>query len=234
MSTQRSSALRVMTWNIHGGIGRDGRYALERITETIARHDPDVVALQEVDSRRLAAGARSPFEALREAVGEHGIEAKSISTADGDYGQMLVSRCPFDATEIHDITHADREPRRAIETEVHCGPGKIRVVATHFGLSLAERRTQARRLVAIARRHALPTVMLGDFNVWFWPGSLRDALKHELPGRTRHATFPSWCPLLRLDRIFCWPPQILKRSFIDRSARRASDHLPVIADIVVE
>ena len=228
-----SSTLRVMTWNIHGGIGPDGQFSLERITETIDRHNPDVVALQEVDSRR-AAGARSPFELLREAVGDHGIEAKSISTADGDYGQMLVSRCPFNATEVHDITHADREPRRAIETEVHCGHGKIRVVATHFGLSFTERRTQAKRLVAIARRHTLPTVMLGDFNDWFWPGSLRHALKHELPGRTRHATFPSWCPMLRLDRIFCWPPHILKHSFVDRSAWRATDHLPVIADIVVE
>ena len=153
VTAQPGSTLRVMTWNIHGGIGPDRPFSLERITETIDRHNPDVVALQEVDSRRRAAGARSPFELLREAVGEHGIEAKSISTADGDYGQMLVSRCPFNATEVHDITHADREPRRAIETEVHAASGKLRVVATHFGLSLAERRTQARRLVAIARRH---------------------------------------------------------------------------------
>ncbi|HZO46859.1 MAG TPA: endonuclease/exonuclease/phosphatase family protein [Xanthobacteraceae bacterium] len=234
MTPRPGNMLRVMTWNIHGGIGPDRQFSLARITETIDRHNPDVVALQEVDSRRGAAGARSPFELLREAVGDHGIEAKSISTADGDYGQMLVSRCPFNATEIHDITHANREPRRAIETEVHCGSGKLRVVATHFGLSLAERRTQARRLVAIARRHDMATVMLGDFNDWFWPGSLRAALKHELPGRTRHATFPSWCPVLRLDRIFCWPPNIMKHSFVDRGARRASDHLPVIADIVVE
>ncbi len=228
-----TSTLRLMTWNIHGGIGTDRRYALERITEVIDRHNADIVALQEVDSRRLLAGSRSPFETLREAVGEHGIEAKSISTADGDYGQMLLSRCPFDRSEVHDITHGNREPRRAIETEVHCGNHKLRVVATHFGLSLAERRTQARRLVAIARQHDTATVMLGDFNDWFWPGSLRDAFRHELPGRTRHATFPSWCPILRLDRIFCWPPQILLRSFVDRSARRASDHLPVIADIAV-
>jgi endonuclease/exonuclease/phosphatase family metal-dependent hydrolase len=234
VSARAPNTLRVMTWNIHGGIGPDGRFSLERITETVARHDPDVLALQEVDSRRLVAGARSPFELLREAVGDHGIEAKSISTVDGDYGQMLVSRCPFVATEVHDITHADREPRRAIETEVRCGTGKLRVVATHFGLKLAERRTQAKRLVEVARRHDTATVMLGDFNDWFWPGSLRDALKHELPGRTRHATFPSWCPVFRLDRIFCWPPQILKRSFVDRSAKRASDHLPVIADIVVD
>ena len=234
MNPRPDNMLRVMTWNIHGGIGPDRQFSLARITETIDRHNPDIVALQEVDSRRGTIGGRSPFELLREAVGDHGIEAKSISTADGDYGQMLVSRCPFNGTEIHDITHANREPRRAIETEVHCGSGRLRVVATHFGLSLAERRTQARRLVAIARRHDVATVMLGDFNDWFWPGSLRAALKHEMPGRTPHATFPSWCPVLRLDRIFCWPPNILKRSFVDRGARRASDHLPVIADIVVE
>ena len=234
MITQSGNMLRVMTWNIHGGIGPDGQFSLERITETIDRHNPDLVALQEVDSRRRTDDALSPFELLREAVGEHGIEAKSITTADGDYGQMLASRCPFNGTHVHDITHADREPRRAIETEVQCGDGKIRVVATHFGLSLTERRTQAKRLVAIARAHDLPTVMLGDFNDWFWPGSLRHALKHELPGRTRQASFPSWCPVLRLDRIFCWPPHILKRSFVDRRAWRASDHLPVIADIALD
>ena len=223
-----------MTWNIHGGVGTDGRFALDRITDTIARHDPDVVALQEVDSRRRTAGDRSPFELLREAVGEHGIEAKSIATADGDYGQMVVSRWPLGATEVHDISHAKREPRRAIETEVRTERGTFRLVATHFGLSLSERRIQAKRLVEIARRHAMTTVMLGDFNDWYWPGSLRDALRHELPGRTRQATFPSWCPIFRLDRIFCWPPKALIQSFVDRSARRASDHLPVIADIVVE
>jgi endonuclease/exonuclease/phosphatase family metal-dependent hydrolase len=193
-----------------------------------------VVALQEVDSRRRTAGDRSPFELLREAVGEHGIEAKSIATADGDYGQMVVARWPLGATEVHDISHAKREPRRAIETEVRTERGTFRLVATHFGLSLSERRIQAKRLVEIARRHTMTTVMLGDFNDWFWPGSLRDALKHELPGRTRQATFPSWCPIFRLDRIFCWPPKALVRSFVDRGARRASDHLPVIADIAVE
>jgi endonuclease/exonuclease/phosphatase family metal-dependent hydrolase len=223
-----------MTWNIHGGIGTDRRLAIERITETIERLDCDVVALQEVDSRRRIAGGRSPFELLREAVGDHGVEAKSISTADGDYGQMLVSRWPMSGSEVHDITHGRREPRRAIEATIHSAAGNLRVVATHFGLSLAERRTQADHLVRIARQHMTATVMLGDFNDWFWPGSLRNALRHEMPARTPHATFPSWCPIFRLDRIFCWPPDILVRSFADRAARRASDHLPVVAEIAVE
>jgi endonuclease/exonuclease/phosphatase family metal-dependent hydrolase len=233
MRPRPPGAIRVMTWNIHGGIGTDGRRALARITETIARHDPDVVALQEVDSRNRLPSEASPFEVLREAVGEHGIEAKSIVTADGDYGQMLVSRWPFAAHQIHDITVAEREPRRAIEADVLAPAGKLRVVASHFGLAVRERRNQAQRLVQIARQHPLPTVMLGDFNDWLWPGPLWEALKHELPARTRHATFPSWCPVVRLDRIFCWPADTLVQSFVDRSARRASDHLPVVADIIV-
>jgi endonuclease/exonuclease/phosphatase family metal-dependent hydrolase len=233
LSARPKSSIRVMTWNIHGGVGTDRQFALGRIIEVIARHDPDVVALQEVDSRRRKADERSPFELLREAVGEHGVEAKSIITADGDYGQMVVSRWPLAGTTVHDLTHEGREPRRAIETEVCAGAGNFRLVAAHFGLSLAERRTQARRLVEIAHRHPMMTVMLGDFNDWFWPSSLRHAFKQELPARTRHATFPSRYPIFRLDRIFCWPANTKMRSFVDRKARIASDHLPVIADIVL-
>jgi endonuclease/exonuclease/phosphatase family metal-dependent hydrolase len=222
-----------MTWNIHGGVGIDGRFALERIVATIERNNPDVVALQEVDSRRCAANMRSPFSLLREAVGEHGIEAKSITTADGDYGQMVLSRWPLGPAQVHDISLAGKEPRRAIETEVHTSAGTFRLVAAHFGLRPSERRTQALRLIEIAHRHPIMTVMLGDFNEWYWPASLRGAIGRELPGRTRHATFPSWCPLLRLDRIFCWPRESLIASFVDRGARRASDHLPVVADIAL-
>src|SRR5262245_27182376 len=220
-----------MTWNIHGGVGTDRRFDLDRICATIKHNAPDVAALQEVDSRRRVAGARSPFELLRHAVGEHGIDAKSIVTADGEYGQMLVSRWPLSGPRVHDITHEQREPRRAIEADVEWPGGRFHVIAAHFGLALAERRVQARRLVEIARRHTIPTVMLGDFNDFIWPGSLRAALKREFPARSRQASFPSWCPLLRLDRIFCWPRETELASFVDRKARVASDHLPVVADI---
>lgn len=227
------STIRVMTWNIHGGVGIDGQFDLTRVVETIARHHPDVVALQEVDSRRTLAPARSAFVVLREAVGDHGVEAKSIIAPDGEYGQIVLSRWPLGTTQIHDITHAKREPRRAIETEILAPGGTLRLVAAHFGLTIRERRQQAQRLVAIARQHPTTTVMLGDFNEWFWPASLRGALGRELPARTRYATFPSWCPLFHLDRIFCWPPDAMRASFVDRSARRVSDHLPVVADIIL-
>ena len=105
--------------------------------------DPDIVALQEVDSRRFAKGVDSPFAVLQQALGTHGIGAKSIVTADGEYGQALISRWPMQATEIRDISYREREPRRAIKTEIETPLGSMRVIATHLGLSIRERRDQA-------------------------------------------------------------------------------------------
>ena len=46
------STVRVLTWNIHGTFGRNPRFDLARVVELIDRWDPQIVALQEVDSRR--------------------------------------------------------------------------------------------------------------------------------------------------------------------------------------
>ncbi|MEJ2050657.1 MAG: endonuclease, partial [Calditrichota bacterium] len=38
-----------MSYNIHSGIGRDGKYSLDRIRDAIRVENPDFIALQEVD-----------------------------------------------------------------------------------------------------------------------------------------------------------------------------------------
>ncbi len=227
---ERAGTVRVMTWNIHGTLGRNPRFDLVRVADLIRRWDPDIVALQEVDSRRALADATNPFEYLTGAVGLYGIGAKSLTGADGDYGQMLISRFPLAGHEIRDISFGEREPRRAIRAEVETPFGPLTVVATHLGLSIGERRRQARMLIELAAGDAA-AVVLGDFNDWFWPGSVRGVLSRILAGRTHFRTFPAACPLLKLDRVYCRPRTALVRSFVDRSARALSDHLPVIADL---
>jgi endonuclease/exonuclease/phosphatase family metal-dependent hydrolase len=226
-----AARIRVLTWNIHGSLGRNKRFDLERVVALIDRWDPQIVALQEVDSRRDRAAGINPFEFLQRELGEHGIGAKSITTDDGDYGQMLISRWPMRDVEVHDISWPEREPRRVITAVIEAPAGSIRIAATHLGLSIHERRGQARRLMEIAGRSDMTTVVVGDFNDWFWPGSITRALTCELPGCTAYRTFPSWWPVLRLDRIYCRPAGALLRSFTDPAARQISDHLPVIADI---
>jgi endonuclease/exonuclease/phosphatase family metal-dependent hydrolase len=77
---------------------------------------------------------------------------------------------------------------------------------------------------------------MGDFNEWWFQSrglaTLRDHA--ELPPSP--PTFPSWLPVLRLDRIAfsgCRLQGAVRRHFTPLS-RRASDHLPILADLVVE
>lgn len=230
MRADRAATIRIMTWNIHGTFGRNPRFDLARVVKLIRRWDPDIVALQEVDSRRALAGGANPFEFLTGAVGTYGIGAKSLTGADGDYGQMLISRFPVTSHTIRDISFGEREPRRAIRAELATPQGPLIVVATHLGLSIGERRGQARALTELSAGDS-PAVVIGDFNDWFWPGSVRAVLSRTLRARTRFRTFPAAFPLLRLDRIYCRPASAMVRSFIDRSARALSDHLPVIVDL---
>jgi len=227
----RQSAIRLLTWNIHGALGRNPRFDLSRVVALIEFWDPHIVALQEVDSRRDR--EVDPFAFLQRELGEHGIGAKSITTADGDYGQMLISRWPLSETAVHDLSYPEREPRRAIVSRIATPQGPLRVVATHLGLSIHERRRQAATLLALAGPEPVPTVVMGDFNDWFWVGSVRKALSRALPGRTRFRTFPSMFPLLRLDRIYCRPSGIFVDCRTDPAARHISDHLPVIADLQI-
>lgn len=230
MSAARRRAIRVMTWNIHGALGRNRRFDLRKVVALILRADPDIVALQEVDSRRQA--GIDPFVMLREALGHYGVGAKTIVTADGDYGQMLMSRWPLRDMEIRDISYGEFEPRRVIKACIETPQGALHVAATHLGLSISERQSQVRVLLELIGERT-PFVLLGDFNDWFWPGSVRRVLARVLPDRSRHRTFPSACPLLRLDRIYCRPRGALIQSWTDSEARQISDHLPCIGDLMI-
>jgi endonuclease/exonuclease/phosphatase family metal-dependent hydrolase len=227
-----------MTWNIHGGGASRRDRDLSRIVSLVDGHHPDIVALQEVDSRPVVSrlGVRtvgSAFEFLAGALGRHAADARLITAPDGDCGHALISRWPLRETTRHDVSLAGREPRAAIETTVETPFGALHVVAAHLGLSFRERRHQAALLVDVARRGIEHTVVLGDYNDWIWRGSVQRALAECMEDRTHLKTFPAKLPLFALDRVYCRPATILVRSWTDKAARHASDHLPVIADLLL-
>ncbi|MFC3124830.1 endonuclease/exonuclease/phosphatase family protein [Pseudoroseomonas globiformis] len=222
--------IRVMTWNIHAGIGMDGRRDLDRILGFIRRHRPDILAVQEVDGRALGA-APSPFTLLQSQIGGGTAVAETIIGADGAYGHMLLSRWPFEDYALHDLSMKGREPRTAIFARVRTPHGGLNVIAAHLGLKHHERRMQAAKLKNLARNTEGPVTLLGDLNEWTWRGPVWKALSQVFPARTAHRTFPSRCPVLRLDEIFCRPASLLGSSWRDTSAWQASDHLPVIAEL---
>ncbi|WP_237180687.1 endonuclease/exonuclease/phosphatase family protein [Roseomonas haemaphysalidis] len=219
-----------MTWNIHGGIGPDGVLDMDRTLALIRRHKPDILAVQEVESRGRGLD-HCGFSLLRDHIPGHSRPAETIQAHDGAYGHMLLSRWPIEHSELHDLSHPGREPRIAIEARIATPAGELRVVSAHLGLRHRERQQQAAKLAALVRRGSGPMVAMGDFNEWSWRGPVWRALGRQMPGHTRLRTFPARFPALKLDRIFCRPASLLGRNWSDRDGRHASDHLPIVAEL---
>ncbi|WP_206019304.1 endonuclease/exonuclease/phosphatase family protein [Roseovarius spongiae] len=226
--------VRVMTWNIHGGAGRDRRRDLQRVVELVRRHHPQIVALQEIDSRKRPPSAPDAFTFLGDELGGNARASRLIRAPDGDYGHALISSWPLAPARYHDISYRRREPRAAIETTVETPHGQLHVVAAHLGLSFRERHHQALKLARIVRRGKDRGILMGDLNDWTARGSARRILDRLFPGHSYIRTFPAFWPLLPLDRIYCQPRTMLSRCWTDRNARAVSDHLPLIADLVLE
>jgi endonuclease/exonuclease/phosphatase family metal-dependent hydrolase len=195
-------ALRVMTWNIHGCIGTDRRRDPGRVAAAIGAARPDVLALQEIDIRSRHADAVHLLDLIAEHAGMHRYESYTISEDDRRYGIALYSRFPLHSEGWHDLAWRRREPRRAIEATVEGPGGPMRVIATHFGLSLAERRDQIARLRLAIGRPDRPTILLGDFNDWLYPGAVGRLFGTDFPTVIAPRSFPSRMPLFPLDRIF--------------------------------
>jgi endonuclease/exonuclease/phosphatase family metal-dependent hydrolase len=143
-----------------------------------------------------------------------------------------------------DLSVAGREERGVLRTDVRIGPHLLHVFNVHLGTAHRERRTQAVRLIDQDLLRAIdisgPRIILGDFNEW----------THGLVTRTLSAEFhltdlrnhirrtrgyPSILPLLNLDHIYFDHQLKIKKAFFHRNRLSliASDHLPLIADVVI-
>jgi endonuclease/exonuclease/phosphatase family metal-dependent hydrolase len=224
-------SLRLASYNIHCGIGRDGRFSEQRILDVLREIDADVVALQEVESR---ASGIDMLAWLADKTGFHSIAGTTLIHADGHYGNGVLARCPIVSSELLDLSWRGREPRGAIAVDLDCAGEKLRVVATHLGLRPAERRQQVQQLLDLFRkRPGERAVLVGDLNEWFLWGRPLRRLHAYFTATPAPATFPAFSPVLALDRLWTHPRAILRRLSVHTSAtaRVASDHLPLVAEI---
>ena len=241
--------LRIMTYNVHGCGGMDGRVSPRRVARVIASHAPDLVALQEVDLGRRRSRAEDQGAMIAQQLGMHVVFCPTITRGEEHYGHALLSRWPIEVVKRallpHDPKGWWKEPRSALWARVLVGDTAVHVVTTHLGLGPYERLLQMRMLLGSEWLGGVPDdepiLMCGDFNLT--PGSAPYGLaaarfRDVQAARSGHrplSTFSSLQPFVRLDHIFTSPRFKVNKIIVPRThlTRVASDHLPLIAELSI-
>lgn len=235
---------RIATYNIHKCRGVDGRVHPERVARVLEEVNADIVSLQEVVSHEGATIADHQADYLAGRLGLFGAMGETRKHRGGSYGNVTLSRWDFKLVRPIDISIGGHEQRVALRTDIRLGSHVLHVFNVHLGTAVRERRQQAIRLVDRDLLRAIdisgPRIVLGDFNEWV-RGLVTKTLVAEFHltdlrvHLTRARSYPALLPMLHLDHIYFDHHLQVEKAFFHRSRRSllASDHLPLVADLIL-
>lgn len=233
----RVDTLRILAYNIHHGEGMDERIDLDRIADLINDLDPDLVAMQEVDS---VVDRTQRVDQATVLAGKTGMDAhfgEFMPYQGGKYGMSVLSRWPV--LEFENIRLPDGDEPRSSATVTVQSPAtgaQLIFAGIHFYRTEQERGAQAQSLVERLSDSTLPTILAGDFNSQ--PGTFvmqfLDKNYSILEKEGNGFTFPSYEPAREIDFILIRDGteyEVLSHQVLNEPVM--SDHQPILADIVL-
>jgi endonuclease/exonuclease/phosphatase family metal-dependent hydrolase len=221
--------LRVLTYNVHGR--RDDTVALGAAVRAL---EPDVVVVQEAP-RRL--GWRRACASLADSFG-------MVVAAGGlpALGNLIVVSL---RVRVHDTwclrypLTPGRHLRGAAFARCSVGGAGVTVAGSHLATDPAERPQQAKHWKAALDAVAGPLVAAADLNEGpggaAWRTVAAGLLDTAGAADAHRPTFPARAPRTRLDAIFVsHGVEVRRHTVVDTDeTRRASDHLPVLAELTL-
>ena len=229
--------LRVMIYNIHHGIDADMRMNLEAIADAIAAENPDVIALNEVNRGRATNGFVDTLPLISRRLGMPYVFGANYP--DGLYGNAILSRYPILEWDNTHYTRNTTEIRGLLRVVVDAPGGPITFYATHLDHIKDPHNARAEQVAeALVLWNGTPrSILLGDLNAEpdkpelqaIYEAGFVDAL--AAAGQDQVFTFwdPIPTPGRRIDFIFTTPDLALGQAWVVQT--RASDHLPVLAEV---
>ena len=222
--------LRVMSYNIHNGVGMDHQADYERVAEVINRYAPDIVAIQEADSVTRRSSGVDVLHCLADYTLMHRLYAPSIDYEGGKYGIGLLSKEKPLRQRVLALPRREEE-RVLLVAEF---PGYI-CACTHFSLTPQDQIASLALITEAVQQTDKPVLLLGDLNSTP-ESSVFAALKEKFVplSDVKKKTYPADEPQKCLDYVLGYTGNgttytVLGSWVIEDTV--ASDHRPVLVDL---
>ena len=241
-----SGTLRIMTWNIAHGRKKDGGYDPYAQAQFIASHNPDVVALQEVQTWDENQPERYR-SLLQQFTGQTWrVVWAPVVNAAATEGNVILTRLQVVSTATYQM-HATGNwsemyaNRSAAQATVRVAGVDVNVFSTHLDYyNTSYRTTQLNQMMSWAGNFGGPRLVAGDFNSWwgeYWINQMKTQYSDTWADHTGSVEYGFTINnSVRFDYIF--------RAFTGASratptncyvpATSLSDHYPVVADFRIQ
>lgn len=241
---QKADTITVVSYNIHHGNppAKPGLIDLDAIANVLANQKPDFVALQEVDVNINRSGNINQAEYLAKKLNMYFYFAKAIDHDGGDYGVAILSKYPIleqHTLKFSRIEGVKAEDRVLAIVSVKLANGKkVAFGSTHLDHQKDEalRLLQISEIVKYAEKEKGAFIIAGDFNAV--PSSATIQLLDKSFKRTCNQcgfTIPVVIPKRTIDFIAFKPNRkisVFSHEVIQE--HQASDHLPIVAKIIIK
>lgn len=227
----------LLTYNIHHGVNLNDSYNLDKIGETIARSNVDIVGLQEVDQ---AWGDRSyqqkQLDLLAVKLRMYSAFAPALTNSSGgQYGIGILSKYPITSIEYY-LLPGELEQRVLLVAGVMVNNQIMYIFDTHLGLSISDRTKQVAEILKVAEKYRKQKIFLmGDFNAKPSSKEIAPLMKYFNERSANLSTEVNETLIGRkvvIDSIFVSKNMNFKDSATLLSS--ASDHYPVYAKVKLE
>jgi endonuclease/exonuclease/phosphatase family metal-dependent hydrolase len=162
----------VLQWNLHhGGYGTDGIYDTNRVATWIAKFNPDVVLLNEIE-KFTSWGNQDQSEVYRTLLQQktgrtwYYVDAQEFGQwSSNGKRNVILSTVPFDAATRYEIIHnADRSAAVGIIT---WNARRLTLISTHLDpYDATLRLAQAKDVAGFLAAEPENKIMTGDMNAW--------------------------------------------------------------------
>jgi endonuclease/exonuclease/phosphatase family metal-dependent hydrolase len=225
--------IKILCMNVHKGHDWLGRKkSLHFLDNNIKKLQPDLIFFQEI------LGKDADYLVLDN--WPHYSYGKNVIHATHHYGNAILSKFPIVFSENFNLSTHRFEQRGLLHSTILLpNQHHMHLLCVHLGLFRRGRGKQLKIIVDHIEKHIPqnePIILAGDFNDWSSEATrplIKGLVLHEafLTHQGNYAkTFPSWSPLLMLDRIYFRGFNVTHAErLIEKSWRKISDHIGIYA-----